>query len=59
MYVGIMSDNEDEMIRQTIRIHPFTKHRLLKLMKLGRWVNESELMRQALNIGLDKIEEKK
>ena len=60
MYAYIMSQEMDEndLIRQTIRIHPYAKHRLIKLMKLGRWVTESELIREALNLGLDTIEER-
>jgi hypothetical protein len=45
-----------DMFRKTIRINPKTNKRLSETLKLGRWVNETELIRQALNIGLDKIE---
>jgi len=46
---------DDEMIRKTLRINPHTNNRLAQVIKLGRWVNESELIRQALNMGLDEI----
>lgn len=48
--------NKKKMHRQTLRIHPITKKRLLVLLKTGEYVNESDLLRRALNIGLDKLE---
>jgi len=49
--------NKKKTHRQTIRIHPITKQRLFNLIKTGEYVNESDLIRRALNIGLDKLEE--
>ena len=57
MYVGIMSNNK-KMHRQTIRIHPLTKKRLFNLLKTGEYVNESELIRRALYIGLYNLDVK-
>jgi len=50
-----MSNNK-KMHRQTLRIHPKIKQRLFNLIKTGEYVNESDLIRRALNIGLDKLE---
>lgn len=55
MYVSIMSNNK-KMHRQTIRIHPKIKQRLFDLLKTGEYVNESDLIRRALNIGLNELE---
>lgn len=50
-----MSD-DNELIRQTIRIHPMAKKRLQILLKTNKYITESELIRRALNVGLDKLE---
>ena len=57
LYVVVMSD-DNELIRQTIRIHPSTKKRLHLLLKSGKYVTESELIRHALNLGIDILEKK-
>ena len=52
-----MVDDED-LVRQTIRLHPNTKRRLFNLMQKANFVTESELIRQALEKGLDVLEKK-
>lgn len=48
-----------EAVRKLIRIHIQTQKRLHNLMQLGQWINETELIREALNIGIDNLEKKK
>ena len=50
--------DENELVRKTIRIMPLTDKRLVVLMGTGKFVTESELIRKALEIGLDALEKK-
>jgi len=56
MYVVIMS--QKKLHRQTIRIPQLLKQRLTKILRSGEYANESELIRRALNIGLNILEKK-
>lgn len=46
---------KDVKVRKTIRISTKTKDQLKNLMTSGQWLKESELIRQALNMGLYQI----
>lgn len=43
------------LIRKSIRIQKSTQDQLNQLMKTGEWVMESELLRKALNIGVNEL----
>jgi len=45
-------------IRKSIRLSEKQVTELKEVFEIGHWLNESELIRQALNIGLKKIRRK-
>jgi Arc/MetJ-type ribon-helix-helix transcriptional regulator len=56
MYVSCMSINKN--IKKTIYLNKIQCKRLDIIVNLGYYATESELIRMALNIGLDSIEKK-
>lgn len=47
--------NDDEF-RKTLRLTKYQDEKLKRILKAGKHLTEAELIRQALNIGLDVIE---
>ena len=45
-------------IRKTVRLNQKTCQDLASLLDLGTWLNETELLRHALSIGLDNLRKK-
>jgi hypothetical protein len=45
-----------ELIRKTIRINKVQQSQIKKVLELAHYITEQELIRHALNLGLDMIE---
>jgi len=45
----------NDNLRKTIRIKPEMAEQLKTLMDVGHWMKESELLREAISIGLEEM----
>jgi len=48
--------SNENVHRQTIRIKRKTKERIKALVKLGEYITEAEVIRTALEVGLNELE---